>query len=296
MSLALVLGGGGVVGIAWETGLLAGLRQAGLDLSRADLIVGTSAGAVVGAQHATGCDLDELYTRQLNPPHRRSDAGPAPRPDAAPAMNLSAFSQAYREAAPNGVLTQAGRARLGALALEAAVRTESAHLAAIEALLPIHTWPARRLLLTAVDAGDGGFAVWDKDSRIRLPLAVAASCAIPLIFPPMSIHGRWYMDGGLRSAANADLAQGCDSVIILAPIAGLPGHASPVQAEAARLRAAGHRVQLIEPNEASARAFLPSLMDLAAGLPAAQSGHAQAAAVLADLRLAASPKAESHPQ
>jgi NTE family protein len=278
MTLALVLGGGGLVGIAWETGLLAGLRQAGLDLSRAELIVGTSAGAVVGAQLATGCDLDDLYARQLKPLA-------SPQTPLA-VVDLAAFSKAYREAAPTGVMTQSARAHIGALALAAATQSEADHLRAIEALLPIQAWPERRLLLTAVDAGDGSFAVWDKDSRIPLPLAVAASCAVPLLFPPMSIHGRRYMDGGLRSAANADLAQGCDGVIILAPTARLPGQAAPVEAEAGRLRAAGHRVQVIQPDEAAARAFVPNLMDPAARLPAAQSGRAQAAAVLSDLRIA----------
>ena len=279
MTLALVLGGGGLVGIAWETGLLAGLRQAGLDLSRADLIVGTSAGSVVGAQLATGGDLDDLYARQLTPPARPLLP--------ATAAGLIAFAQAYAEAAPSGVMTQPARARLGALALEAAVPSEAAYLQGIAALLPIHDWPERRLLLTAVDAGDGSFAVWDKESRIPLPLAVAASCAVPLIFPPVFIHGRRYMDGGLRSTVNADLAQGCDGVIILSPFASLPGQPAPAEAEVNRLRASGHRVQLILPDQAAAHALGPNLMDPAACVPAAQSGRAQSAAVLADLRDAA---------
>ena len=278
MTLALVLGGGGLAGIAWETGLLAGLRQAGLDLSRADLIVGTSAGAIVGAQLATGCDLDDLFNRQLQPLPTARAALPTP--------DVAVFSAAYREAAPSGVMTQPARAHIGVLALAAEVRSEADHLSAISTLLPVHDWPERQLLLTAIDAGDGSFAVWDKESRIPLPLAVAASCAVPFIFPPMAIHGRRYMDGGLRSAANADLAQGCDGVIILAATARLPGQAAPVEAEATRLRAAGHRVQVLMPDDASARAFLPNLMDPAARPAAAQSGRAQAAAVLADLRTA----------
>src|SRR6266851_6159371 len=112
MTLALVLGGGGIVGIAWETGLLAGLRQAGIDLSKAALIVGTSAGSVVGTQIATGCDVDELYARLLLPLD--------PAAQRAPAFDTAAFAQAYLTAAPNGVMTQAARARMGALALEAA--------------------------------------------------------------------------------------------------------------------------------------------------------------------------------
>src|SRR5262249_18852839 len=79
MTYALVLGAGGVTGIAWETGLLRGLLDAGLDLTGADLIVGTSAGSVVGTQIATGCALEELYQRQVTgaAPHERPpDLGP----------------------------------------------------------------------------------------------------------------------------------------------------------------------------------------------------------------------------
>src|SRR5258708_9941745 len=65
---ALVLGGGGVTGIAWETGLLAGLAEAGVDLTSADLVVGTSAGSVVGAQILSGVSVQDLYAEQLTEP------------------------------------------------------------------------------------------------------------------------------------------------------------------------------------------------------------------------------------
>jgi NTE family protein len=68
MRRALVLSGGGTSGVAWETGLLKGLRDNGVDLTRPDLFDGTSAGAIVAAQLATGHELDELYARQLQPP------------------------------------------------------------------------------------------------------------------------------------------------------------------------------------------------------------------------------------
>jgi NTE family protein len=153
MSLALVLGGGGIVGIAWETGLLAGLRQAGLDLSKVDLIVGTSAGSVVGAQVATGCDLDDLYARQLQPPDPALE-----RPSA---VDMAALGQAFLTAAPTGVMTQEARARLGAMARQAVTDSEASRLKVIEARLPIHAWPERRLLITAVDAADG--VKWPSD-------------------------------------------------------------------------------------------------------------------------------------
>jgi len=243
MTLALVLGGGGIAGIAWETGLLLGLRQAGLNLSRADLIVGTSAGSVVGTQLATGCDLNELYARLLVP------SDPAREP--APAFDVAAFRQAYLTAAPNGVMSQTARARLGALALQAATDSEAHHLQNISALLPIHDWPERRLIITAIDVADGGFVVWDKTAGIPLPLAVAASCAVPMLFPPMTINGQRYMDGGLRSATNADLAQGCEGVVIISVTGRLPGQAGPLEAEAGRLRASGNRVEVITPSDAA---------------------------------------------
>jgi|SRR5579859_3713854 len=276
MTLALVLGGGGSVGIAWETGLLTGLRQAGVDLSKVALIVGTSAGSVVGAQIATGCNLDELYARLLLPPD--------PARAQAPTVDASAFRQAYATAAPNGVMTQAARARMGALALEAATDTEANRLKVFESLLPIHEWPERRLLITAVDAEDGGFVVWDKSAGVPLPLAVAASCAVPILFPPMTVNGHRYMDGGMRSATNADLAQGCEGVVIISVTGRLPGQAAPLEAEAGRLRASGNRVEVIVPSDAALQAFGPNLMDPAQIIAAAQAGHAQAATAGAALR------------
>src|SRR3954468_18850847 len=68
MKRALVLGGGGITGIAWEIGLLKGLRDLGVDLTAADTVIGTSAGSVVGAQLTSAFDLDDLYAAQLREP------------------------------------------------------------------------------------------------------------------------------------------------------------------------------------------------------------------------------------
>ena len=68
MTRALILGGGGFTGIAWELGILKGLRDEGVDLTDADVIIGTSAGSVVGTRLAIGLDLDELYAEQVRPP------------------------------------------------------------------------------------------------------------------------------------------------------------------------------------------------------------------------------------
>src|SRR5260370_22782556 len=64
---ALVLGGGGVAGVAWELGILTGLHDTGVDVRGADVIIGTSAGSVVGAQIASGTNLESLFASQLTP-------------------------------------------------------------------------------------------------------------------------------------------------------------------------------------------------------------------------------------
>ena len=84
-------------------------------------------------------------------------------------------------------------------------------------------WPERPLVVTAVDTETGEFTTFDRDSGVPLVSAVAASCAVPGVYPPVTIDGRRYMDGGMRSAANADLAQGYDRLVVLAPIRGASG-------------------------------------------------------------------------
>jgi len=240
MAYALVLGGGGVAAIGWETGLLKGLRDAGADISAADLIVGTSAGSVVGAQIATDCDLDDLYARQLQPPD--------PAFERLPAVGVAALGRVLAPFLRGGPMTQETLARIGALALQAATEDESGRLATIRARLPIHTWPDRRLLITGVDAASGAFVTWDRASDVPLPLAVAASCAVPVLYPPITIHGRRYIDGGTRSSTNADLARDCSMVFIIAPMPGTMG-------EVPALRSQGSRVELILPDAATLAAM-----------------------------------------
>src|SRR5689334_7703657 len=128
MTFALVLSGGGTSGVAWQTGLLKGLRDSGVDLTGADLVVGTSAGAIVGAQLATGCNLQELYERQARPPDQ------AGKP--LPARDLGAFRQAMATVAQTGGRTQTGltqtaRAQIGAMALAAELGSEESRLATV---------------------------------------------------------------------------------------------------------------------------------------------------------------------
>ncbi len=206
VSRALVLGGGGLTGIAWETGLLLGLYQRGIDLSSADLIVGTSAGSVVAAQVATGASLEQLYQRQL-------DAVVTELPG-----KLGPLDMVRLIAAMLGRDQARSLARIGARALAARTVEESVRRAVIEDRLPVHEWPSRPLKIPAIDAQSGEFTVFDSSGGASLVDAVGASCAVPLVWPCVTIGDRRYFDGGVRSVANVDLAAGSDTVVVLAPM------------------------------------------------------------------------------
>jgi len=268
---ALVLGGGGITGIAWEIGILAGLAEAGVDLSGADLVVGTSAGSVVGAQLAGGTDLTELYARQLQP----STGEPVGR------LSRAAIAQLGWAMLRTRGNHAAFRRRTGTLALAAEkaglTPTEQERLDVFGGLVGAE-WPERQLVVTAVDAESGKFRPFDRDSGVPLVHAVAASCAVPGVYPPVTIDGRRYVDGGMRSAANADLAQGYDRVVVLAPI---PRGFGPLASVDAQVTAMVARVAVVSPDAHSKAAIGKNVLDPSARAPSAEAGRAQAAAVAA---------------
>jgi NTE family protein len=262
---ALVLGGGGVTGVAWETGMLLGLVEAGLDLAAADVIIGTSAGSVVAAQLTSGVPLDQLFEAQLAPPTGELAAHMS-------GATLLRFLLAM--AWPGD--RQRARARLGHAALRAKTVPEAERRAVIERRLPTHDWPQQRLLITAVDAETGAEVVFNNESGVSLVDAVAASCAVPLVWPPITIDGHRYVDGGVRSVANADLAKGCERVVVIAPItSGLRRADGPT----AQVRALGTGVRsvVVSPDSASRAAIGRNVLDPAYRASSAQAGRAQAA-------------------
>ncbi|MGW2480883.1 patatin-like phospholipase family protein [Streptomyces sp. NPDC001571] len=265
---ALVLGSGGLTGVGWEIGILHGLAEAGVDLTDARLVVGSSAGAVVGANiSARRSTLAELYERQLARPAGEipGHLGPGKLFRFARAVISSATPEEYG-------------AKMGRMALAAHTPGEADRRAVIAGRLLTHEWPERALKLTAVAADTGEFRVFDRDCGVSLVDAVAASCAVPLVWPPVTIEGRKWIDGGLHSPCNAQLAAGCERVVVVAPIATGGGPlASPVR-QAAALAAAGARVELITPDAAAKRAFGRNSLDPAHRAPAARAGRAQAAA------------------
>jgi NTE family protein len=271
---ALVLGGGGITGIAWEIGLLAGLAEAGTDLSAADLVVGTSAGSVVGAQVTSGAGLEAMYGRQLEPATSETGA----RLNRATVVQ---FGWAMLRSRGRDVEF---RRRIGALALAAEkagiTPSEQERLDVIGARLAGTDWPGRDLKITAVDAGTGEFRVFDRDSGVPLLSAVAASCAVPGVYPPVTIDGRRYVDGGMRSAANADLASGYDRLVVLAPIARGVGPMASVDAQVTGMVS---RVAVVSPDKDSRTAIGRNVLDPAARAPSARAGRAQAATVAAQI-------------
>jgi NTE family protein len=265
MTGAVVLGAGGLAGVAWEVGVVAGLRGSDVDLGSADRFVGTSAGAVVGTLLAAGVDLAELLAVQGR---LRADDPPV-RPD------WSRGSQAFA-LLNSGRPAKEVRAGIGALALESDVGDEAERVAAFEALLPVRQWPRRPLLLTGVDAVSGDFVVWSRESGVPLVRAVAASCAVPCVFPPVTVGGRRYIDGGVRSGTNADVAGDADVIVVLAPLAGIRAYGAPsTELDALRDRA---KVVLVAPDAAAIEAFGPHMMDPSRQLQAFTAGLAQGAA------------------
>jgi NTE family protein len=249
--VAVVLGPGGPVGTAWSLGLAAGLRRAGADLARADLLVGTSAGAIAGAALTTGRDLDEL----------------ADVPPGEPAGDLSVMPRAFEILGEPGADPREALRRVGELARRAEALPEERHLAAMERLAGTRAWPDTPLLITAVDTGSGEPVVWTRDSGVPLHAAVASSSAAPGYAAPITIGGHRYMDSAFGGGSNLHLAAGAGTVILIEPL----GSMSPAAPVAVR----------IVPDEAALEAFGPDVADLTRWTGAYKSGLRQSA-TLAD--------------
>ena len=262
---ALVLGGGGLSGIAWETGVLAGLAAGGADVAAADYVLGTSAGATVAAQLGSGLSLTELFERQTVPELQSAELSP----DIGRVIELmESWERLPLEYQDPAEL----RREVGQRALTVETVPEAERRAVIAGRLPQQSWPSRRLAVVAVEASTGDVRVFDKDSGTDLVDAVTASCAIPGIWPPVTIGAGRYIDGGTRSAVNADLAAGYRRVLILAPMADLA-----LEEQSAGLVAGGEevQVQVIIPDDESTAAFGLNPLDPAVRAPAARAGYAQ---------------------
>ncbi|HUA17275.1 MAG TPA: patatin-like phospholipase family protein [Bryobacteraceae bacterium] len=266
----VVLGGGGIWGVAWMTGIILGLAEHGIDLTQARGFIGTSAGSIVGSQVAHGYSPAELFGRQTGPTRHPLEGQ---QPGGGLAQLMALVQRPWND-------PDARTRAIAELALTASATgaPESPGEIAERLGVPSNDWPARPLSITAVDTATCALCVFNAQSGIGLMDAVAASCAVPGLRPPIPIQGRLYMDGGLwRNAENAHLARGQRSVLIVSPFgARMPAGSQSLQADIEMLRQSGTSVALIAADdEALATMTATGPLDPATRIPAANAGRVQ---------------------
>jgi NTE family protein len=290
-NVALVLGGGGAAGNAWEIGVIAGLAEAGLDLTEvADLVIGTSAGATAAAQVRSGIPPSELLASVLSPPVQPAGQN-RERPPSLPMAMVFDRMRAISAAATSAADLQRAMGAFGLESDPALGPGAEQRLATVAARLPRHEWPDRPTIVVAINAHTGELAAFDRDSGVDLVDAVAASTALPGLVPTVSINGTRYIDGGVRSPDNADLASGYANVVVLSPLGGRnqtapvagqfeglrrpPEWGTDLASQVEALRKQGSRVEVITPDADSRAAMGANQMDPATRIPAARAGFIQ---------------------
>ncbi len=274
-TLALVLGGGGVAGIAWETGILRGISDESPGAARAlldsDVLLGTSAGSAVVAQIGTEQSLSRLFARQLS--EGSAEIDPGVEIDGILELFLAALSD--RDA----TLSQR-RQRIGAVALAAETVAAPVRREVIAQRLPSHVWPQRALRITAIDIDTGELVVLDRDSGVDLVDAVAASCAVPGAWPPVTIADRRYMDGGIGSTINLHLVEDCSTAVVLVP-AGPDAPSAFGAGAATEIDGFGGTAFGVFADDESLDAFGPNPLDPRCRPASARAGRAQGRRVAA---------------
>ncbi len=278
---ALVLSGGGPLAVAWESGLVAGLAAEGVTVADADVSIGTSAGAIVGAQLASGTQPAALAEAILEERSRKPPPGAMGRHSPDVLSQLPALFQR----AHSGVGDAAkARAEVGACALAAPTESEEAWVGRIARVLRGAGWSERTFQCVAVDACDGSIVLLDRHCGAPLAAAVAASCSLPGISPPVAIGGRRFIDGGFASTVNADLAKGCAKVLAIAfHPAGPAGEriTSRLESQLEVLRSSGAEVLALTPDAACLDAIGSRMMDMRGRPQIAEAGLAQGRATAA---------------
>ncbi len=215
--VALVLGGGGAAGNAWAVGVIAGLAEAGLDMSEAaDVVIGTSSGAIGAAQVRSGIPPADLVASVLSP-RVQSRGRNRERPAALPVATVFERMRAISAAATSAADLQRAMGGFGLECASILGPRAAQHRGVVAARLPRHEWPARPMIVVAIDAHTGALATFDRDSGVDLVDAITAGTALPGSSPTISINGTRYINGGVRSAENADLASSYANVVVLSP-------------------------------------------------------------------------------
>ncbi len=266
---ALVLAGGGLAGIAWETGILRGIADESPATAEAllntDVLVGTSAGSAVAGQLVSGLGLDELFERQTT--SSSTELTPTVGIDEITELFVAAMMQA-------GATTAEKLQKIGAIALSTQTVTEAVRRDVIADRLPSHDWPQRDLRISAIDTATGELVAFDRASGVGLVDAVAASCAVPGAWPPVTIGDRRYMDGGVGSTVNMPLAADCGVAVVLVP----QGKSSPSPfgaGAAVEIEAFAGSAYAVFADDRSLAAFGPNPLDPACRVPSALAGREQ---------------------
>jgi NTE family protein len=267
---AVVLGGGGLTGYAWELGVLAGLAAEGVPLSGADAIFGTSAGAFAGAVLASGQDIEGRYDEMLGPDEGELTSEIAP--------DLRARYDAVF-AAHRGDRAAMGRA-FGEIARSANTVEAQARLDVVRKRLKTTAWPTH-LSLTAIDADTGALAVLDHSSGLTLAEAAAASSAVPGVWPMVHAGGRNLIDGGMQSPTNAQLAWGYGRIVIITPSAEPPLGRENVREVARQLN---EQIAVVILDAKAREAIGANVLDPSARPAAAREGRRQGGAAAAEVR------------
>ena len=270
---ALVLAGGGIAGIAWETGVLRGIADESPATARllveSDVLVGTSAGSAVAAQLSSGHTLDELFDRQVAESSAEIDSGVDV--DAITELFLTALGAPYEEPRDK---TRQQMQRIGAVALATKTVPAPVRRQVIAQRLPSHDWPDRALRLTAIDVATGELTVFDRESDVDLVDAVAASCAVPGAWPPVTIAGRHYMDGGVASSVNLVVAADCAWAVVLVP-SGVDTPSPFGAGPAAEVSSFAGAAFAVFADGDSLAAFGPNPLDPGCRIPSALAGREQ---------------------
>jgi NTE family protein len=286
--VALVLGGGGSAGNAWMIGIVAGLAEAGVDLTAADLVIGTSSGSTAAAHIRSGIPPARLLASvaaEVVP----TTAAQQPR---GPSLQMAALFERMRAIGSAATSAEELRRAMGAFGLESDANfppeVTAKRRALVASRLPSGEWPERPMIVVAVNAHTGEVATFDRNSGVDLADAISASTALPGGGPTYAIHGVHYINGGVRSADNADLAAGHANVVVLSPFSDRSGPLPEGQFEGIRrfpgfdltsqveaLRKQGSRVEVITPDADSREAMGTNQMDPATRPPSARAGFAQ---------------------
>ena len=265
----LVLAGGGLAGIAWETGILCGIGdeapEAAQALLASGVLLGSSAGATVAAQLGSGLGLDELFARQVADESYEIDPGVAV--EDITALFVTAMMTP-------GATTEEKLQRIGSIALATDTVAERVRRSVIAHRLPSHDWPARVLRVTAIDSVTGELVVFGGTSGVSLIDAVAASCAVPGVWPPVTIGDRRFIDGAVGSSVNLVAVGDCDDVVVLVP----QGENTPSafgSGPGAEIADFPGETLTVFADDASLAAFGPNPLDPACRIPSAHAGRDQ---------------------